>query len=334
MDIVINTDYSRPFKDYDNSLFEVYTLDYGDNYHRTNDEPTSEFERAVRNIKARYKDLTKFNEALFIYNEWMNYLAEKHGGHAILKKKIKAGVLEDYVPRKPRLKNIKKLKYLYKHNIVLSPTDKILVDEEKLDNLIKDLHQQSEINTENIDVVVVEDKNVDKISREFSESDIKRYKSKTFVSDAEFLESFFNSKNKTKNKKKKKNKKKSSNNNKVLIGDIMSGNYYDEVEESDNAPLMTYNGLLLSAGTSKDIDVYHKMDAAGWKSYKLMKRSNYNKRVTAMFKPEKKKKKKKNKGNGKGYDDLLIDIMTDNGYDDFEDFQKEMLSMTSADLFK
>ena len=63
-----------------------------------------------------------------------------------------------------------------------------------------------------------------------------------------------------------------------------------------------------------------------------MKKAKYGKRVTSMFKVQKKKKKKKNKSSN--YDDLLIDIMTDNNYSDFEEFQREMLNMTSENVFK
>ena len=107
MKIEINVDNGSRSRRYDESLFEVYCLDYGDNYHRLDSEPTSEFERAVRNIKGRYKDIRKFNDAMGLYSAWMSYLAEKHGGYEILKKKIKAGIVEDYIPRKPRLKNLK-----------------------------------------------------------------------------------------------------------------------------------------------------------------------------------------------------------------------------------
>lgn len=328
MDIVINTDRSDSLKNYNDSLFEVFVLDYDDNYHKIGNEPTNEFERSVRNLKARYKDLAKFNEALIIYSDWMAYLAEKHGGPDILKKKIKAGVIDDFVPRKPRLKNIKKLKYLYKHGIYVSPVDlRNMVDDDELDEYLDENFPESELKKIKFNVDVTSDKFAEKLSKEFSDADIRRYKSKTFVSDADFLESFFNSKNKTKNKKKISTKKEP-----ILLKDLMSDNYVPGVEDSDNSTLMVYDNLLLSAGTTKDIDMYHKIDDCGWQSYKLMKRANYSKRMTSMFKAQKKSKKKKKK-NKSGYDDLLIDIMTDNGYDDFEDFQKEMLSMTSKDLF-
>ena len=55
LDIEITTG-ERKFVKYDENLFEVYVLDYGDNYHRGDGEPSSEFEKEVRKIKARYRD--------------------------------------------------------------------------------------------------------------------------------------------------------------------------------------------------------------------------------------------------------------------------------------
>ena len=112
----------------------------------------------------------------------------------------------------------------------------------------------------------------------------------------------------------------------------MNGYYDDIADESDNAPLTTYNGLLLSTGTTKELEIYHKLSELNWDSYKIMKKAKYSKRVSSMFKVQKKKKKKKNKSSS--YDDLLIDIMTDNNYSDFEEFQKEMLNMTAENVFR
>ena len=129
-----------------------------------------------------------------------------------------------------------------------------------------------------------------------------------------------------------------------MLSDMMRADYEkyfrDEntyMEDSDQG-LALYNDMLLSSGTVKELDVYHRLNECGWNSYKIMKSANYSNRVSGMFKPPKKKKKKKSKYDDK-YDGLLIDIMTDNGFDtddidSFEDFQKEMLNMTSANVFK
>lgn len=338
------------FVKYDNNLFEVYVLDYDDNYHKNENAPTTEFEKQVRSIKARYRDINKFNGACAIYTEYMSYLEDKHGGPELFKLKKKAGLIDDYIPPKPRVKNTKELKYLKKNKIIIGTVGRFLIDDDKLDEVV-DFYSDNMV-VENIHVDQEKDKIAEKILDDDNgdkkmKSKYKHLKSQSFKDDSDFLSSYFKNKNYYSNfgkQNKKKNKKK----DKLLIKDLMRADYDkyihddDYMEDSDTAPMTLYNGLLLSSGTTKELDVYHKLNEMGWNSYKLMKKGSYSSRVTNMFKPPKKKKKgkkgKKSKYNDM-YDGLLIDIMTDNGFDvedmdSFEEFQKEMLNMTSSNVFK
>ena len=69
-------------------LQTVYVTDFGDNYHRTEDEPSSELEKEARRIRRRYKSIADYMAALAIYNEYMAMLAVKHGSPQLLKIKI------------------------------------------------------------------------------------------------------------------------------------------------------------------------------------------------------------------------------------------------------
>ena len=344
--ININVTPSRSnFVKRDARLMEVYVLDYGDNYHRDENAPTTEFEREVRNIKARYRDINKYNYAMTLYKEYIEYLAEKHGGMDLFKLKRKNGLIDDYLPPKPRIKNTKELKFLKKNKIIISNVGKYLVDDEKLDEYLESTY---EFNSDGNDVITKQykDKIVEDILDDGSPNKMKHLKSQSFKDDFDYLDNYFRNKNfnPKKNKNKKKNKKKHKNEDKVLISDLMRSDYdqyyYDKdtyMEDSDHG-FAVYNNLMLSTGTMKELDIYHKLNDLGWNSYKLMKKGPYSKRVASVFKPPKKKKKKKSKYNDK-YDGLLIDIMSDNGFDtddmdSFAEFQKEMLNMTSANVFK
>lgn len=346
LNIKISTGRSN-FVKYDENLFEVYVLDYGDNYHRDENAPTTEFEREVRKIKARYRDISKYNGAVALYNEYMTYLENKHGGPELFRIKKKAGLIDDYIPPKPRIKNTKELKYLKKNKIIVGTVGKFLVDDEKLETIIS--FYSEDMNIDNIVVEQGKDKVAEKILDDgISGNKHKNIKSQSFRSDFDYLDYYFKNKNFNGGKKnKKKDKKNKKNKDKLLISDLMRSDYEDYfygkdgyMEDSEQS-LALYDNLLLSSGTVKELDVYHKLNDIGWNSYKLMKKGEFNSRVTNMFKPPKKKKKdKKNKSkyNDK-YDGLLIDIMTDNGFDtddmdSFEDFQREMLNMTSANVFK
>ena len=331
----INIQLDRPNNlKYDASLFEVYTLDYGDNYHRLPDEPSSEFEKEVRNIRARYKSLSKYNDAMNLYRDWMDYLAEKHGGYDILKKKIKAGLIEDYIPRKPRLKNTSTLKYMYKHNIIVSESQDMYIDIDKVDSYLNDIYSDG-INVSDVTVSVIKDKYAEKLSDEVGEVG-RRITTTAFTGDEDFISSYFLNRKVKRNKKSKK-KKHNPNKEKYLLTDVMNGYYdYDEndIEDSENANLMAYNGLLLNSGTTREMDVYRRLNELGWNSYKLMKRSKYSKRVASTFKPLKKGKKKKGFDVQDSYDSLIIDIIQDQGYDNYEEFEKDMLNMTSSNVLR
>lgn len=349
LDIKISTT-NRKFVKYDESLTEVYVLDYGDNYHKSENEPSSEFEKEVRKIKARYKDITKYNTACALYSEYIHYLENKYGGPELFRLRRKAGLINEYIPPKPRIKNSKELKFLKKHKIIIGTVGRFLIDEDALDR-VTEMYSNSMI-PDKICVEKLKDKDAEKILENDDHKYRNKYKhlkSQSFKSDAEFLESYFRNKNyysKFDKKKKKKNKKKhKKHNDAILISDFMRSDYEDYyhgpdyMEDSDTAPIVMYNNMLLSAGTTKELDVYHKLNELGWNSYKLMKKGQYSSRVTNMFKPPKKKKKgKKNKKEGI-YDGLLIDIMSDNGFDvddmdSFAEFQDEMLNMTSQNIFK
>jgi len=331
----------------DSRLMEVYVLDYGDNYHRGDNEPSTEFEREVRNIKARYRDINKYYYAMSLYKEYMEYLAEKHGGMDLFKLKKKRGLIEDYVPPKPRIKNTKELKFLKKHNIIVSNTGRYLIDDDKFDEYLEENYYSPNSKGEDTIVKQSKDKIVEDIYYDSSSNTkMKNIKSQSFKDDFDYLDNYFRNKNFNSKKDKKKKKKKNKDNNKVLISELMRADYdqyyygKDEYMEDSDTGYAVYNNMMLSTGTMKELDIYHKLNDLGWNSYKLMKKNSYSKRVASVFKPPKKKKKNKKKSAyNKDYDGLLIDIMTDSGFDtddmdSFAEFQKEMLNMTSANVFK
>ena len=318
-------------------LSNVYVLDYNDNYHKRDDGSLSDIEREVRTLKGRYRDIIKFNEALLIYNEYMEHLADKYGNADILKKMVKNGLVDDYVPRKPRLKNTKTLKYLYKHKIIVSPstTNYKIKNNEEFDEYMDTWFPDD--NYIEPTVTIRNDKLADKISSKFTTSPY--FKSYSFQSDAQYLENYFANKNKSKKNSKKKKNKSNIDEDPFLLTDWLNGCYTpSENNESDNSYSTPYGTLLLSGSRTREMEMYHRINDCGWNSYKIMKNSNYSKRERELFKPVKKaKKKKKNKGKNAmremGLEDSIVQIFEDMGYDDFEDYRKEMLSMTSDDLF-
>lgn len=341
MDIEINLGSTYKAK-YDESLFDVYVIDYGDSYHYIKEGPMSELEKEARRIKGRYRDIASYNQALGVYYEYMESMYEKYGSKELFDAMYEQDIVTDYVPRKPRIKKNKELKFLKKNGIILGRQGRYLTDVGKLEDFIEDNEYYMPKDVDKIDVSFGKDKCADKIvQEEDSLKGIKR-RSRSFESDAMFIDSWFLNKNKElnkgkKNKKKKKHNKKSKKNKQrygMMITDLMKSNYEDYLgyEKSDNAQAIYSDGLLLSTGNSEEMEIYHKLADLGWDSHKIMKRAHFGKRFRNVFKAKKKKKKKN--GRKTGYEDILIDIMTDNGYDDFEEFSRDMLDMTSANVFK
>jgi len=335
INVTIDNGSSR-FKQANESLFNVYVWDYDDNYHRLEGEPSSEFEQEVRKIRRRYKDLNEFNDAIALYNEWMDYLANKHGGRDILKAKIKYEIIEDYVPHKPKLRDSKFLKNAYEKGIIVSSGKGYIYDDELMEYLDENY---SEIDVDKTTTTFVKNKEAIKIAETELDKGMRFTKSKSFKSDVDYLDEYFKLKNKrVKKSLKKKNKKKNKDRdlmNDYRISDLMKSDYLKDFEQyQESSDYDVFGGLLLSRTGNEDLNVYHKLNDMGWNTYKLMKKANFSKRVTDLFDEKKKKKKeKKRKKKSKKFDSILVDIMTDSGYDDFDEFSKDMLKMTSADLY-
>lgn len=316
------------------NLMEVYVLDFDDNYHRLGTEPSSELERAARSLKRQYKNLRKFDEALKVYNEWMAYLASKHGGWWLLKRKIKDGVLEDYVPGKPKLRS-KELKYYFENGIMpRDPRQPIIKDMRNIDSYIEEVYGDDTV--EDI-VKIKEDKDVKNLLENHVSS--YKYKSTMTASNIDILDEYFamkNKKKKSKKKDKKKNRKREKNSYGPSLADYANGDYLYDIEDTDDLDkeYVMYNGKYLTKDAAEELETYHKLNELGWNSYKLMKGQGFRTSIAEMFKEEKKRKKKEKKlaKKKRKSDNFLVEIMTDGGYDDFEAFQREMLNCTSANF--
>ena len=95
------------------------------------------------------------------YYEYMDYLEDKHGGPELFKIKKKSGLIDDYIPPKPRIKGTKELKFLKKNKIILGTVGRFLIDDEKLDDIIK--FYSVDMNVDNITVEQSRDKTAEKI---------------------------------------------------------------------------------------------------------------------------------------------------------------------------
>ena len=334
MDIVINMDNPTDVNNLPDDLFTVYVNDFKDSYHREeSDEPVSELEREVRSITRRYRSMTDYIRACSIYDQWMEYLEDKYGGSKLLKYKIKHDLIPEYIPPKPKMKETKEVKTAFKEGIVLPHIPKSFIDYDALNRYMEEEWSEEVLNTQVNNVTINykgKSKEVEKIITKHVES-VTFMKSRSQKSDVDFLDEYFSIKNSRKKKSNKgKNKK-----TKYLISNFMGDNYLkyleDTTEEDQYDLYNNYYGTgYLSASEAKEESLYRMLNNAGWDSYKIMrKRNTRSKKIAESIKKEEKKKKKKNKKikkQRKEIDKVLVDMMDDNGYSDFEQFAKEYFS--------
>jgi len=302
------------------NIFEVFVNDFSDQYHRTNDAPLTDLEQKAMKIRRRYKNVIDYIDAVNIYNEYMLQLLKKYKNEKVLKLHLKFKILEEFVPPTPRMKNTKLNKFILKHKILLSPSNINNID----DNVINIVQNQKPIKQDEFKAEKIKDKEIlDFIKNDLNSFTLKKFRN---ISDIDYLEEYFMNKNKSKNKKQQKVKLPS-------MKSILSGDYYNKYKDTtEDDEILYYRGQYLNRSTVDELQMYEHFSELGWDGIKLMKKSGSSKRATKLLKEQKKKGKKKNKKN-KDVDDFMIKIMGDNDYDDFSDFEKDMLNFTSANIF-
>jgi len=298
-------------------LFEVYVNDFGDNYHRGSEEPSTELEKSAKKIRRRYKNINDYMVGLMVYDEYMDKLAKKHGGIEILKIKIRNDMINEFIPAKPRMRNNVINKFLIKNKIILSRTKHLYPDEEIIDKLL--LINNDEI--QEFKSSKITDKVVLEIIKDGAVTAIPDKKLKS-IHNIDLLAEFFESKEKIKQSKQKEYIPK--------LNELMNGNYFDKIQDTTKQDeVIHYNGRFVTRDTAEELRVYQNLNDMGWNSIKLMKEKGVSKRATKLIKDrENKKRKKKNKKN----DNFMTRVVTDNNYNSFEDFQEDMLNFTSGNL--
>lgn len=308
----------------------VYVHDYGDNYHRLDIDPSSELEAAARQIRRRYRKMGDYMKAVAVYNEYMASLYEKYGGKYFFDLRYEDELIEDFVPAAPRMKNTPRNKTLLKRRIVVSDIDISKIDEDKLEELVNEYSEQTDLKELLIDERDKPDKEVKKIINGISFGPAKQ--KITQVDSLDYLDAYFKSKNKIMAEKKEENI------SKLTLSDIIDGNYEIEDTDEDEVASVYYNGKYIRKNLADDLQLYNQLGKMGWDHIKLMKRKGVSNRVTKLAIKEEKRKRKRGKdkrNRKKENDDLLMESIFDNGgdYSSFGEFQKELEDMSAENVF-
>ena len=315
------------------SLTTILVNDFGDSYHRLDNEPSSELERDVRRIRRRYRAFDEYKKAMSIYVEYMDKLADKYGGHNRFKTRLQSNTVFEYIPPRPKLKKSPINDFITHHKIMISDPNRMTFNSESIEEYENTFQEELTDDTfVSPDIIKVKDKQLAELVQDASlgRMDLKKMKE---VDAIETLASYFDSTNTKKGKKAKKDSVPS-------VTDILE----DRVEDEDSDDVVFFKGRYMTAEEVKEMKLYQELNKYGWNSLALMKahKAGGNSAIANALKDEKYKKKreklnkKKNKKKGgKAADEFLIKMMGDNDdYESFGDFQEDMLNYTINNVFK
>lgn len=314
----------------EDALLTVYVVDHEDNYHRLEDENTAElneFEKRARKIRRKHKYYADYIQDLDVYNNYMKEYIDTHfyGNVELFNIFYRDGNILDFIPHRPRLKKTASNKKLLKSGGFLS---RIKISEEQMDHFVKNYIKEHNDEVYNPHIKMDKKKDLKKImEKSVLPAQIQRIEKKRIdsMNEIDYLNEYFM--NREDRHKKLKPAKRMS------LTECLNSEFYEE--DPDEYAVRNVNGHFVSSNVAKELEVYEVMRSLGYDHLKLMKRLNVSKKFIDMEKKKvrgNKKKDKKKKKKQEKVDDFLVSMATDNNYDSFEDFEKEMLDFTSKRL--
>jgi hypothetical protein len=130
--------------------------DFGDNYYEIGTQ-NDDLSSSIKGLKRRYNDYFAYLDAKALYDEYMDSLIEKYGSKSIVKSTAKAGMLPEYLPPKPKLKNSKRNRAMQKAGIVSRRDDSMYC----MDGIVAAAEEDMPVNEEKMEEISP-DSSVDK----------------------------------------------------------------------------------------------------------------------------------------------------------------------------
>lgn len=100
--------------------FEPQVNDFGDNYHKSDEEIYAGLETEIRSLKRKYRKYSEYVTAIRIIERYMAQLIIKYGGEQNLKDAIELGTCQEYIPHIPRYRKTAENELCAKFGIILS----------------------------------------------------------------------------------------------------------------------------------------------------------------------------------------------------------------------
>lgn len=298
----------------------VYVHDFGDRYHKNDYEPSDKLLNEAMRIRRRYKTYPEYQYAISVYNDYVGRLIQKYGGVERFLMQLSAGEVQDYIPAIPRMKNNKLNRIIMKKKMVVSVIDTRKIDTDILSDVMEDYSDEQQ----GVPLLVTSAaKNVEEAEKFEKEMKLDgRYNSDVSkMRDVDILEDYF-----ARRRRESAEKEEDVIEN-ITMTQIIDGSYRDIIENTDGRDeYVNYQGQFIPR---REIDVINNvkfMSENGWDSMKLM-RSVKNDRLLRITKNQIKREKVHAKKTKK-QDSFFMKIMGDNKYENFGDFENDMLNMS------
>lgn len=321
-----------------------FVQSFNDNYHRDNDDITVEDEQEVRGLRRRYPQYTDWVEAINIYNDYMQKLYAKYVSKEVFDVLYKSGKITEYVPPEPKIKPSALNKSLKKNQIMLSPkskTNEYITDVTGFS--IQELLAMTNTSFDPNEVIDIKRLNKDKASKDLLKMFDQANSNKNFAKNRDkamlnggidFINEYFETKSKMDKDKYHEETEEAS------LQDLLDDNFVTEEDLQNATDEMTwYNGMMVRKSALEEDMIYRKLNDMGWDGKKIFRNTvDTGKRGIAyelLKRADKKDKKerKKNKKLNKVKDDFMTTLIFDNNYDNFGEFEDDMLNMAAEDIF-
>lgn len=321
-----------------------FVQSFNDNYHRDNDDITVEDEQEVRGLRRRYPQYTDWVEAINIYNDYMQKLYTKYVSKEVFDVLYKSGKITEYVPPEPKIKPSALNKSLKKNQIMLSPkskTNEYITDVTGFS--IQELLAMTNTSFDPNEVIDIKLLNKDKASKDLLKMFDQANSNKNFAKNRDkamlnggidFINEYFETKSKMDKDKYHEETEEAS------LQDLLDDNFVTEEDLQNATDEMTwYNGMMVRKSALEEDMIYRKLNDMGWDGKKIFRNTvDTGKRGIAyelLKRADKKEKKerKKNKKLNKVKDDFMTTLIFDNNYDNFGEFEDDMLNMAAEDIF-
>ena len=330
--------------EYSNPIYEPRIHDFGDSYHMPDvktDEETESLLYRVKKIKRKYTNWFDYTDACKLYDDYMNHLFDKYGGRDQFDLQCLLGKMYDYIPNYPELRKTRKNKYYRKNK---TTKDMVEYDDIEISEDFLDLDYDKDklvCEPDDVKIKIKNDKVVGDIYNSMSK--FGNIDTQSIVNDLNLIDDWFRNRRERierikGNKKKKRNKLRKLNRTALR----MSLNYrsltdrinlYDKERrdkflgiEPKSHQVVYYKGTMCSTANLEELEVIDDLKKIGVNLNKLDLKKL---KVIRLSKKDKKKKKKKNKRK----EDKFINEFTSGEYDDFEEYQNEMLQLTGSRRF-